>query len=71
MKKNKKRGKSERKKAVYCQNLANELPFLYLHKMKNIKIARFSVASAKRRGGSRTARGKRSAWSENQQANLT
>jgi hypothetical protein len=52
MKKNKKRGKSERKKAVYCQNLANELPFLYLHKMKNIKIARFSVASAQRRGGS-------------------
>jgi hypothetical protein len=71
MRKNKKREKVRGKKAVYCQNLDNKPPFLYLHTMTRIIIVRFSVASAKRRGGSRTASGKRSAGSGNQQACLT
>jgi hypothetical protein len=50
--KNKKREKVRGKKAVYCQNLDDKLPFLYLHTKTRIKIVRFSVASAKRRGGS-------------------
>ncbi|WP_335382280.1 hypothetical protein [Neobacillus drentensis] len=35
------------------------------------KLVLGDPAGAKRRGGSRTARGKRSAWSGNQQASLT